>query len=295
MLLKDAVVRDFLDESNADATLYREESQTNYPRLMPSTILDSRSLFAVWQQLLRKFIRQEPNPFYAPSSYCGVYENLNPRRMAEEVTSATLERRKAQTEYLRRHPDYNMSLFIFRPNHPLRKICQRIVGPSRGGDRIEGLAPSPLVWYTFSALIYAAIITMVLLACITTPLYQREYFQTHGFSVKNWFVWTELGFAVLFTAEALIKVIADGSFWTPNAYFRGFWGLIDGVVLITLWVSVTTSLRNEGQTTRTVSAFKALRALRLLNVSDTTRNHFHALIVKGWWKLISVSKPPPTD
>jgi hypothetical protein len=98
-----------------------------------------------------------------------------------------------------------------------------------------------------------------------------------------------MGFAILFTFEALVKVIADGFFWTPNAYFRGSWGFIDGVVLITLWVNVATSLLNQGQITRTVGAFKALRALRLLNVSDSTRDHFHSLIVKGWWKLFSVS------
>ena len=137
---------------------------------------------------------------------------------------------------------------------------------------------------------------MVLLACVTTPLYQREYFETHDFSVKNWFVWTDMGFAVLFTIEALIKVIADGFFWTPNAYFRGSWGFIDGVVLVTLWVNVGTSLWNEGQITRTVGAFKALRALRLLNISDSARDNFHSLIVRGWWKLFSVSAhPPPHD
>jgi hypothetical protein len=180
-------------------------------------------------------------------------------------------------------------MFIFRVSNPIRKLCQRIVGPGRGGDRIEGVAPSVPVWYAFSAFIYAAIIAMVLLACITTPLYQREYFMSHEFSVKNWFVWVDMGFAVLFSIEALIKVIADGFFWTPNAYFRGSWGFIDGIVLITLWINVGTSFLNEGQVTRTVGAFKALRALRLLNISDSARNHFHALIVRGWWKLFSVS------
>jgi hypothetical protein len=207
--------------------------------------------------------------------------------MAKEVVSATDKRKKAQREYLRKHPNYNVSLFMFRPQNPIRKICQRIVGPGRGGDRIEGVSPSIPVWYAFSAFIYAAIIAMVILACVTTPLYQREYFTTHEFSVKNWFVFTDMGFAILFTVEAMIKVIADGFFWTPNAYFRGSWGFIDGVVLITLWANVATSLYNEGQITRTVGAFKALRALRLLNISDSARDHFHSVIVRGGWKVIS--------
>ncbi|KAJ4367384.1 calcium channel protein [Neocucurbitaria cava] len=287
MLLKDAVVRDFLDEGDGNESPQEDDPQ---PGIRPTkTIVGSGTVSTIWQRFLRRIVHREPNPFYAPLDFGRAYEDLDPRRMAKEVVNATEKRKKAQREYLRSHPNYNVSLFIFRPHNPIRKICQRIVGPGRGGDRIEGVAPSVPVWYAFSAFIYAAIIAMVLLACVTTPLYQREYFRAHEFSVKNWFVWVDMGFAVLFTIEALIKVIADGFFWTPNAYFRGSWGFIDGVVLITLWVNVGTSLWNEGQITRTVGAFKALRALRLLNISDSARDHFHSLIVRGWWKLFSAA------
>ncbi|KAF1956154.1 calcium-channel protein CCH1 [Byssothecium circinans] len=287
MLLKDAVVRDFLDETDDTGNQHDEEPQ---PGIRPTpTIVGSGSASTIWQRVMRKIGNREPNPFYSPLDFGRAYEDLDPRRMAKEVVTATEKRKKAQRDYLRTHPNYNVSLFMFRPHNPIRRLCQRVVGPGRGNDRIEGIAPSVPVWYAFSAFIYAAIIAMVLLACITTPLYQREYFMTHTFSVRNWFVWTDMGFAVLFTAEVLIKVIADGFFWTPNAYFRGSWGFIDGVVLITLWVNVSTSLLNEGQITRTVGAFKALRALRLLNISDSARDHFHSLIVRGWWKLISAA------
>ncbi|KAF1831859.1 calcium-channel protein CCH1 [Decorospora gaudefroyi] len=287
MLLKDAVVRDFLDEGHGIDSPQEEDPR---PGIRPAkTIVGSGTLSTIWQRFLRRTVHREPNPFYAPLDFGRAYEDLDPRRMAKEVVSATEKRKKAQREYLRNHPNYNVSLFLFRPHNPIRKLCQRIVGPGRGGDRIEGVAPSVPVWYAFSAFIYAAIIAMVLLACVTTPLYQREYFMTHKFSVKNWFVWVDMGFALLFSIEALIKVIADGFFWTPNAYFRGSWGFIDGVVLITLWINVGTAFMNEGQVTRTVGAFKALRALRLLNISDSARNHFHSLIVRGWWKLFSAA------
>jgi voltage-dependent calcium channel len=281
MLLKDAVVRDFLDDDGSSP--HEEEPR---PGLRPAmTIVGSGTVSTIWQRFLRRVIHREPNPFYAPLDYGRAYEDLDPRRMAKEVVSATERRKKAQREYLRNHPNYNVSLFMFRPHNPIRRICQRIVGPGRGGDRIEGVTPSVPIWYAFSAFIYAAIIAMVLLACVTTPLYQRQYFMSHDFSVRNWFVWTDMGFAVVFTIEALIKVIADG--------FRGSWGFIDGVVLITLWVNIIASFSNDGQVTRTVGAFKALRALRLLNISDSTRNHFDTLIVRGWWKLFSVSKYLP--
>jgi hypothetical protein len=288
MLLKDAVVKDFLDEPEDMMSPDPNEPQPGL-RSMPTTIVGSGFVSSFWQRLVGKISNQEPNPFYAPLDFGRAYEDLDPRKMAKELVSATDKRKRAQREYLRTHPKYNVSLFIFKPSNPIRKICQRIVGPGRGGDRIEGVAPSVPVWYAFSAFIYAAIIAMVLLACVTTPLYQRNYFKQHTFSVKNWFVFTDMGFAAVFTLEAIIKVIADGFFWTPNAYFRGSWGFIDGVVLVTLWVNIATSLYNEGQVTRTVGAFKALRALRLLNISDSARDHFHSVIVRGIWKLISAA------
>lgn len=243
---------------------------------------------AFWSKIRRPFGNREPNPFYTGLQFSNAYEDLDPKSMAQEVVSATERRKRAQREYLQRHPNYNVSLFIFKPSNPLRRACQYIVGPGRGGQRVEGVQPIKAVWYSFSAFIYAAIVAMVLLACITTPVYQREYFETHPFSVQNWFVLTELGFAVLFTVEAIIKVVADGFFWTPNAYFRGSWGFIDGLVLLTLWIDVLTSLYNQGAVSRAVGAFKALRALRLLNISDDARNTFHSVIIVGGRKVISV-------
>lgn len=291
MLLKDAVVRDFLDEpeqpllAGTDSNGHNGEHRPN----VAAQIAKVGTLTRLWDWFLRKVWHREPNPFYSRLEFSKAYEDLDPRTMAKEVVSATERRKKAQREYLQNHPSYNVSLFIFKPHNPIRKLCQRIVGPGRGDDRIEGVAPSIPVWYAFSAFIYAAIVAMVLLACITTPVYQKEYFETHGYSVYNWFVYTDLGFAILFTVEALIKVIADGFFWTPNAYFRSSWGFIDGIVLITLWINIATLLLNEGDVSRAVGAFKALRALRLLNVSDSARNTFHHVIVRGGWKVLSAA------
>ncbi|KAF2842438.1 calcium channel-like protein subunit Cch1 [Patellaria atrata CBS 101060] len=290
MLLKDAVVRDFLDDQNEQPL---ETPSHDEPHLglrhQPTMVVSAGWISSLWERALSLVRNKEPNPFYSRLEFSKAYQDLDPRLMAKEVVAATERRKIAQREYLRKHKSYNVSLFIFAPDNRIRKLCQRIVGAGRGGERIEGVAPSTPVWYAFSAFIYAAIVAMVLLACVTTPLYQKEYFENHKFSVKNWFVFTDMGFAILFTIEATIKVIADGFFWTPNAYFRGSWGFIDGIVLVTLWINVGTSLVNEGAISRAVGAFKALRALRLLNVSDSARETFHSVIVKGMWKVISAA------
>ena len=289
MLFKDAVVRDFLDEQldpvqdppADDTATHSGKMRQVQPGLIPS----------MRAKVLDFVQNREPNPFYSRLQFSRAQEELDPRTMAREVVSATEQRKRAQRQYLQKHPTYNVSLFLFKPDSVIRRACQRIVGPGRGSQRIQGVDPIRPLWYSFSFFIYASIVTMVVLACLSTPLYQREYFKKHGFSVRNWFVWTDMAFAAIFTLEAIIKVVADGFFWTPNAYFRGSWGFIDGLVLITLWINVATSLYNDGAVSRAVGAFKALRALRLLNVSDRAKDTFHEVIVIGAWKILSVSLP----
>ncbi|SLM37603.1 calcium channel subunit cch1 [Lasallia pustulata] len=289
MLLKDAVVREFLDERLES----HEITHTNGPVASVSSAGQVRPgvLSLLWSKAVSILHNREPNPFHSRLQFSRAYKDLDPRTMASEVVSATDQKKRAQREYLRKHPRYNVSLFLFSPAHPIRRFCQRIVGPGRGSTRIEGVDPIRSVWYSFSAFIYATIVAMVLLACITTPLYQRNHFEDPGRKegARGWFVWTDMGFAAVFTIEAVIKVIADGFFWTPNACFRSSWGLIDGLVLVTLWINVVTSLHRDGGVSRAIGAFKALRALRLLNVSDSARDTFHSVIILGGWKVLSAA------
>ncbi|CAK7567807.1 MAG: calcium channel protein [Sporothrix epigloea] len=291
MLLKEAVVRDFLNEALDPLQDSDLGNQTNLQR---QNVLDTTSNWTVlpyiWSKFLRMASSKDPNPFYSNVRFDAQGENLDPRQLARQAVSATSARRKAQREYLGRHPTYNNSLFIFTPRNPVRRFCQRLVGPGRGSERFDGVEPNKYAWYAFSACIYASIVAMVVIACVTTPLYQKRYFDAgHTFSFRNWFVWTDMAFAAVFTAEAVIKTIADGFFWTPNAYFRSSWGIIDAIVLITLWINVATLLANDGAVSRAVGAFKALRALRLLNVSDSARETFHSLMIVGGWKILSAA------
>lgn len=291
MLLKEAVVREFLNEA---LDPLQDPSVVNQTSSQVQDVLGgavkSGVLPTIWAKMSRWTVSKDPNPFYSNVRFDVRNENLDPRQMAREAVSATSARRKAQREYLGRHPTYNNSLFIFTPRNPFRRLCQRLVGPGRGSERFDGVEPNKYAWYTFSAFIYASIVAMVIIACVTTPLYQKQYFDAgHTFSFKNWFVWTDMAFAVVFTVEAVVKIVADGFFWTPNAYFRSSWGIIDAVVLITLWINVATLFANDGAVSRAVGAFKALRALRLLNVSDSARETFHSLIIVGGWKILSAA------
>ncbi|KAH7218206.1 Ion transport protein-domain-containing protein [Fusarium oxysporum] len=291
MLLKDAVVREFLDDQMNPKP---EEDRLHHAPIRSATTLlggeiKPGRLSAMWGRVKGWFSNKEPNPFYSSLRFDGANETSDPRQMAEQAMSATMTRKRAQREYLAKYPNYNTSLYIFPPNNSLRRLCQRVVGPSRGIERIDGVVPDTLLWYSFTIFIYAAIVAMVVLACVTTPLYQKEYQEQHQFSIRNWYIWTDMAFAIVFTVEAAIKIIADGLLWTPNAYLRSSWGFMDSVVLVTLWINVVTLLINDGAISRAIGAFKALRALRLLNVSNSARNTFHDLIIVGWWKILGAA------
>ena len=288
MLLQEAVFRDFLDEQMEPMEELHDDDGTIIER--PSGPVKPGVLSAWYSWILSLLGNREPNPFYSKMNFFRGTEEQDIRTRAREVVSTAENRKHEQRQYLQKHPTYNVSLFLFSPNHPLRRLCQRVVGPGRGNERINGVNPYKPIWYGFSAFIYMAIVAMVILACVSTPLYQREYFKgRRNYDSRNWFTWTDMGFATLFSLEALIKVVADGFFWTPHAYFRGSWGFIDGIVLATLWINVITSLYNDGAVSRAVGAFKALRALRLLNVSDSARDTFHSVIILGGWKVLSAA------
>ncbi|KAI5291468.1 calcium channel protein [Ascosphaera aggregata] len=228
----------------------------------------------------------EPNPFYESRES---QKTMHLRDFVKTVGNEDKARKQARREYLEKYPNYNVTLFLFRPDSRIRRLCQRIVGPGRGTERFDGVEPIQPLRVAFSTFIYAAIIAMVVIACVVSPLYQQKYYQGRDSATRPWFVWTDVAFAALFTVEVFIKVIADGFFWTPNAYFRGSWGFIDGLVLVTMWINVATAFSHDASVLRVVGAFRALRALRLLNLSTSARETFHAVIIKGWWKVISAS------
>lgn len=288
MLLKDAVVQEFLDDEEANPLRLNQGHRGPPQRSTTNLMGDGKPGFLkkIWDRINKS----EPNPFYSNIRFDGPNGTLDPRQMARQAVTATSARRKAQRDYLARHPRYNTSLYIFPPSSRIRRLCQKLVGPARGLERFDGVEPNRIAWYSISTFIYASVFAMVVIACVTTPLYQKEYREQHPSTVTQWYIWTDLAFAVIFTIEAVIKIIADGLLWTPNAFLRSSWGIIDAVVLITLWINVVTLLIDDGAISRALGAFKALRALRLLNVSDSARDTFHSLIIVGWWKLLGVRK-----
>jgi hypothetical protein len=202
--------------------------------------------------------------------------------MEREVALAAQRKRRAQEEYLLKHPNYDKSLYMFSRYNGLRKFCQALVPPGRG-ERVLWVKPHvPFSFLNpttaFEAFIELTIIAMLVVMCVTTPLYQQASFPDYPSHSWNWLSYTNLAFGLIFTTEALIRIIADGLFWTPNTYWLGLMGLVDCVVIVAIWVDLIES--QVSHQIPNLAAIKALRAIRLCYLIKPLRSLIGAVLGK---------------
>lgn len=283
MLMQRHVVQDFLEDEVNEA-----EEMPAEQRSRPSRI--KRMLKQAHVKSLMFWRKKEPteNPFLDPpqgGDFFSRKKSLNPINLAKDFLDDYQQRLKTQEEFLAEHPDFNVVLYCLPPHNPIRRFCQRIVMPSHG-TRHDGVIPKQWVWYTFTFIMFLATVALVVLACVATPLYQKE---NGGGGVWSWITWSDLGFLILFSIEAIIKILADGFYFTPNAYLRSSWGVIDFIVLISLWINMIAIFAGNGYVSRAVRAFKALRALRLLNISNAAKETFENIVIVGIRKIFGAA------
>ncbi|KAK0539429.1 calcium channel protein [Tilletia horrida] len=167
--------------------------------------------------------------------------------------------------FLNSHPSYDKSLWLFSNMSPIRRFCQSLHPPSYG-ERIFGRQASRVRNAIFRISIFLAIVGSVVVAGIATPAYRRSWYQENGLRRDSWFSLVEVLLSVFFLFEFVVKVIADGFAFTPNAFLLSVWNALDLFVLITLLINVSTEMAVIGGVSRFTRALKAFRALRLINI-----------------------------
>ncbi|KAF5368727.1 hypothetical protein D9757_010428 [Collybiopsis confluens] len=203
-------------------------------------------------------------------------ENVN----SDDLNDALYERRAQKADFIRDHPSYDKTFWIFSQNNPIRRMCQRVVQPAHG-ERIFGVPVSPVAHPIFQIIIFLTVIGGIVTEIIATPVYRRNYYTTNGRIRGAWFDLAEATFGFVLLIEFLIKIVADGLLFTPNAYIRRIWNIIDFVILTGILVNVTTGLIFIGGLSRFTRSLKALRALRLITLFERMRNSFQSLIISG--------------
>jgi hypothetical protein len=198
------------------------------------------------------------------------------------------ERRNQQADFIMAHPSFDRSLWIFKQSNPVRKFCQACVDPAYG-DRIFGRPAQPLLRIATKAIVFAAIVASIAVAGVATPEYRKSYYEQHGFERGTWFDLVEVGLGTTFILEALVKIIADGFVFAPNAYLLSLWNVLDFLMLIALLVNLTTSLIYIGGLSRVTRALKGFRALRLITLFSRLRDTLHAVMFAGALKILDAS------
>ena len=83
-----------------------------------------------------------------------------------------------------------------------------------------------------------AVIGGIVVECVATPLYRRSYQQNLVQQRGAWFDIAEAAFGFTLLIEFVIKVIADGFVFTPNAYVRSIWNILDFLILVGILVNI---------------------------------------------------------
>ncbi|KAF9913297.1 calcium channel protein [Linnemannia zychae] len=180
------------------------------------------------------------------------------------------------------------SLFIFGPENKLRKMLQPMVTPGRG-RRIEGVPENVMLSRPFNLVITIAILACVVVAAVTTPVWRFRHSTSEDLQQPFIITVSDLFFPAFFTVEFLIRVIADGFIFTPDAYLKTLWNKIDFFVLLTLYAPLFANLGNSQGVARFFRSLKALRALRLINQSAYIKGTFHAVLVAGFPQLFDAT------
>ncbi|KAG9016762.1 calcium channel protein [Tulasnella sp. 427] len=206
----------------------------------------------------------------------------------DETHEAMSEDRAKKADFIEAHPTYDKTFWVLSNQTPFRRLCQKLVSPA-GGERIFGIPPSPIGQPFFQFFVFLAVIGGIIVAAIATPAYRRQYYSDHGLQRYTWFDSADVAFACALILEFLVKIIADGFIFTPNAYLLSVWNVIDFLILIALLINMITTIVRAGGVSRATRSLKAFRALRLITFFPWMRDTFHSVLFAGAQSLIEAA------
>lgn len=158
-----------------------------------------------------------------------------------------------------------------------------------GGERIYGARPSTIAHTIFQFVLLVSVIGGIVVESIATPLYRRDFSAKHGLIRGSWFNIAESVFGLILVVEFVIKIIADGFSFTPNAYVLSIWNVLDFFIMAGIVVNVVTGLIFVGGLSRLTRSLKALRALKLITLIEKMRSTFESLIISGITRILDAA------
>lgn len=213
---------------------------------------------------------------------------VNATTEGNEQADVSRERRNQQADFIAAHPSFDRALWIFGQKNPVRRFCQSCFDPAYG-DRIFGRPANPILRLAAKMIILCTIIASIVVAAISTPIYRKDHYETNGYFRGSWFDIAEAGLSGVFILEAIMKIIADGFIFAPNAYLLSVWNIFDFFVLLALVVNMAGSLIIIGGVNRLTRALRSVRALRLITLFSRLRDTLHIVLFAGFINIVDAS------
>ena len=203
-------------------------------------------------------------------------------------------KKEAQIEHIREnHPFFDKSLFIFSVNNPIRKFVHKIVHTRYNARKDEksghvgGFSSEHLKRYLASQ----TWLDWGMLVCTQVSILAM-LFETPSKRTFDYLTLTiiEYIFIVTTSIELVLKIIADGLFFAPNAFIRDFGNCLHVFIYIVsvIYIAWQPKLIPAGSAAQFIIMLRGLRPLRLITLAPPLRKVM-TVLVNGYKAIIKVA------
>lgn len=213
----------------------------------------------------------------------------NPAVGRNVAAEAMKIKRRIQASFIQDHPAYDRSIFMFWQHSPIRKFCQRLTAPAYG-ERLFGVQPIPSFKMCFDIITGLTVVASVAVAATATPGYRTTYYEDdQTLTLFTWFNLFDTAVAAVFSFEAVIKIVADGLFFTPTGYLKAPRNLIDLFALFSIIANTATALSISGTDSRFIRSLMAAKVIRLITISSSLRGIAYEVLWLSFGGLVDAS------
>ncbi|KAK0421025.1 hypothetical protein QR680_015029 [Steinernema hermaphroditum] len=221
------------------------------------------------------------------------------KALQQKRAHAEITRNRIEEEMRENHPFFDRPLFAVGRDSKLRCLCQNMVYAKYSPEKIDPVTSKPIQvkykqLHAFLGLMTYLDWTMVLFTSFScaSMLFESPW-PTSGENLifhNGYLQITEYIFVIAMTFELIVKIIANGLFFTPKAVARDFGGFMTLFIYLTsvwylIWMPKHVEINSLAQL---LMIFRAMRPLRIYTLVP----HIRRVVVelcKGFKEILLVT------
>ncbi|KAJ3560877.1 hypothetical protein NP233_g10548 [Leucocoprinus birnbaumii] len=209
---------------------------------------------------------------------------MKPERTTLDTENKFDDRKQRDTILIQAHPSFDKVFWLIPQGNWARRMCQRIVQPPHDG-RINGVQYSPVALCVFQLIILLVVIGGIVVGSIATPLYDQNHSSPNRLNRISQLDIAERALSFTLCVEFMLKVLADGLIWAPDAYLTSGRNILDFFIMIGTVINVAMRPVAAPGAYRRLGVLKALKVLRLITLFHPMRSTFRSLMA---WRVLAV-------